>query len=116
MIKSTSTTTTTEGNTTTVQTPKNIETGATTNATLGGNIVVIPQVPGTIDLAWSYESTTGAVISDTATGLSLALGSGLTWEPGKHYVYTITIKANEILIAPTPVDWVAGTSGNVTVE
>ena len=115
-LKSTCTTTTTDGNTTTVQTPKNIETGATTNATLGGNIVVIPQVPGTIDLAWSYKSTTTATISDTATGLSLALGSGLAWEPGKHYVYTITIKANEILIAPTPVDWVNDVNHGVTVE
>ena len=115
-LKSTCTTTTTDGNTTAVYTPKNIETGATTDATLGGNIVVIPQNPGTIDIAWTYESTTEASITDTATGLSLALGEGLAWEPGKHYVYTITLKANEILIAPTPVDWVAGTPGNVTVE
>ena len=107
--------------------PKNIETGVADDAetspkneaTVGGNIVVIPQDPGTIDLAWSYKSPTGDTISDAATGLSLALGSGLAWEPGKHYVYTITIKANEILIAPTPVEWVAGDmtgNGGVTVE
>jgi hypothetical protein len=33
------------------------------------------------------------------------------WEPGKHYIYTITFGANEILIAPTVEDWT-----DVTVE
>lgn len=95
--------------------PKNLETNAITTA--GGNIVVIPQKPGTIDLAWTYNSSTNATISDSATGLSLKLNDDntLNWEPGKHYVYTITIKANEILIAPTPVDWTDG-NFNVTVE
>ena len=30
---------------------------------------------------------------------------GNKWEPGKHYIYTITFGANEILIAPTVEDW-----------
>ncbi len=98
------------------RTPKNIETAATT--TTGGNIVVIPQLPGSIDVKWTYESSTGAYIEDSATGLSLKLNDANTikWEPGKHYVYTITLGANEILISPTPVQWVEGTTGNVTVE
>lgn len=99
------------------ETPKNIETNAT--KTTGGNIVVIPQKPGTIDLAWTYNSSTNAAISDSATGLSLKISdteSENVWQPGKHYVYTITIKANEILIAPTPVNWVDGTTGTVTIE
>ncbi len=96
-------------------TPKNIETNAAT--TTGGNIVVIPQMPGTIDLAWTYTSTANSTISDSATGLSLSLGDDSPWWlPGKHYVYTITIKANEILIAPTPVEWTDGANSNVTVE
>ena len=33
----------------------------------------------------------------------LSLGS--EWLPGKHYIYTITFGANEILIAPTVEDW-----------
>ena len=33
----------------------------------------------------------------------LSLGS--EWLPGKHYIYTITFGAEEILIAPTVVDW-----------
>ena len=31
--------------------------------------------------------------------------NGNKWEPGKHYIYTITFGANEILIAPTVEDW-----------
>ena len=99
----------------TTKSPKNVETNATT--TTGGNIVVIPQKPGTIDLAWTFKSSTNADVPDKATGLSLKLNDDntLNWEPGKHYVYTITIKANEILIAPTPAEWTDG-NFNVTVE
>ena len=112
--------------------PKNLETGAettvsdvqTTYPTTGGNIVVIPQKPGSINLAWTYKSTTNADISDSATGLSLQLTTDAddvnnVWEPGKHYVYTITVTASEILISPTPVEWVNGDmtgNGGVTVE
>ena len=98
----------------TSKSPRNIETNATT--TTGGNIVVIPQMPGTIDLAWTYTSAANSTISDSATGLSLSLGDDSPWLPGKHYVYTITIKANEILIAPTPVEWTDGANSNVIVE
>lgn len=100
------------------QTPINIETGET--AATGGNIVVIPQKPGTIDLSWTYSSSTNASITDTAKNLSLKITTDETdsdnvWKPGKHYIYTITIKANEILVAPTPFDWTSGNS-TVTVE
>ena len=110
--------------------PKNIETDKTkteaedpTNATKEGSVIVIPQTPGTIDIAWTYKSSTNAIMSDSATGLSLSLGKETVdgvevekqWQPGKHYIYTITIKANEIVIAPTPALWTTGNS-NVTVE
>lgn len=97
--------------------PKNVETGVT--GTSGGNVVVIPQIPGTIDITWTYESSAVQPVNDSAKGLSLKLNDNntLAWEPGKHYVYTITLNANEILIAPTPVDWSnPPTEGNVTVE
>lgn len=118
--------------------PKNLETGNTSNT--GGNIVVIPQsLPfptttegkttysggPTITLKYKYESpastaTNRVYIEETFSNLPLTIDSTTSannkWEPGKHYVYTITVKATEILIAPTPIDWTAGTTGNVTVE
>lgn len=100
--------------------PKNVEKNNTKNNE--GNVVVIPQVPGKIDIEWTYKSSTNADITDSATGLDLKLSKddGISnvqsWEPGKHYIYTITLKANEILIAPTPVTWTDQTGGSVTVE
>ena len=98
---------------------KDVETNAAYDpaANAGGNVVVIPQVPGKLNLTYSYESTTGATIEETVEGLSLALATNdAEWLPGKHYIYTITIKANEILIAPSvPVDW-EDENWNVTVE
>jgi hypothetical protein len=99
-----------------------VEAETTPNST-----VLIPQLPGKLNLTYTYESSTGALITETVTGLDLGLDTRVEdantgdtvnktpWEAGKHYIYTITIKANEILIAPTPVDWTDG-NFNVTVE
>ena len=103
----------------------NVETNDdTTTKNTGGNIVVIPQVPGKLCLTYTYNSSTGAKITekiegDKALDLKIttnATDSGNKWEPGKHYIYTITIKANEILIAPTPKPWGDPINGNITVE
>ena len=97
--------------------PKNIETG-NEKAFYEGNVVVIPQSPGTIDIEWTYESSTREDITDSATGLSLKLDANntLDWKPGKHYIYTITLNANEILIAPKPDNWEDPINHGVTVE
>ena len=103
----------------------NVETNdATTTKNTGGNIVVIPQVPGKLCLTYTYKSSTDATITEKIEGdkaLDLKITTDATdsnnkWEPGKHYIYTITIKANEILIAPTPVDWTDPTVPPITVE
>ena len=90
----------------------NVETNAVypTEGNTTGNIVIIPQVPGKLNLSYTYKSSTDADIVENVEGLDLKITETATdannkWEPGKHYIYTITIKANEILIAPTPVDW-----------
>ena len=112
------------------ETATNFETGVA-NGVTGGDIVVLPQVPGMLSLSYAYESTTGDPIEETVTGIDLKVAKNPgpdaddpdddltgpnTWEAGKHYIYTITIKANEILIAPSvPVDW-EDQNWNVTVE
>ena len=95
--------------------------------TTPNSTVLIPQVPGKLNLTYTYESSTGATITETVTGLDLGLDTRVEdantgdtvkktpWEAGKHYIYTITIKANEILIAPAPAEWTDG-NFNVTVE
>lgn len=96
--------------------------------TTPNSTILIPQVPGKLSLTYTYTSQAEKPITETITGLDLALdervvdtntGDTVTkteWEAGKHYIYTITIKANEILIAPSvAVDWTEG-NFNVTVE
>ena len=109
------------------QTAKDVETDAAYAPVEGitsSNIVVIPQAPGKLTLTYTYKSSTNAIITETVEDLDLAQAAdadatdgvaATPWEAGKHYIYTITIKANEILIAPTPVDWTDG-NFNVTVE
>ena len=85
-----------------------------------GNLVVIPQVPGKLTLSYTYESSTGATITEKVEGIDLKItedpdDNDNVWEPGKHYIYTITIKANEILIAPSAGDW-TDSNHNITVE
>ena len=70
------------------------------------NMVVLPQTPTTIDVTYSYVSQTGLnPITETVKNLSLALSDNASWESGKHYVYTITITATEILVAPKVDEW-----------
>ena len=75
------------------------------------NFVVIPQLPTTIDVKYSYYAQAGAdKITETVTDLPLSLGedsegNDIKWESGKHYIYTITITATEILVAPTVTGW-----------
>ena len=95
------------------QTATNVETNQAT--TTSGNVVVIPQQPGYLELTYTYTSEASKTITEVfsiennnAPSLKLTTDpedEDNVWEPGKHYIYTITIKANEILVAPTPVDW-----------
>ena len=97
---------------------RNVETGeaySSSNKITGGNIVVIPQVPGKLNLTYKYGTTEKTVEDLDLTYATDSDGNSIPWQPGKHYIYTITIKANEILIAPSPVDW-TDTDWNVTVE
>lgn len=107
---------------------KDVETNTAYAAAVGttsSNIVVIPQEPGKLSLTYQYDSPTGDQIIETVEGIDLVLDVvdsdetdsviKTNWEAGKHYIYTITIKANEILIAPTPVDWTDG-NFDITVE
>ena len=74
------------------------------------NMVVLPQTPTTIDVTYSYYAQEGAdLITETVKNLSLKISDNADtnkWESGKHYIYTITITATEILVAPVVDEWV----------
>ena len=70
-------------------------------------VIVIPQPCAPADakvvIEFQQVAPSGAIVPQTKT---LDLGkTGDAWLPGKHYIYTVTFGAEEILIAPTVVDW-----------
>lgn len=75
------------------------------------NMVIIPQKPTSIDITYSYVPQVGVPpITEVVKDLDLKITAENTdaanlWESGKHYVYTITITATEILINPTVAEW-----------
>lgn len=70
------------------------------------NFIVLPQTPTTIDVTYSYVPQTDvSPITETVKGLSLKYNGDATWQSGVHYIYTITIRATEILIDPLVTEW-----------
>lgn len=78
---------------------------------VANNMVIIPQKPTSINITYSYVPQAGvAPITEVVKDLDLKITAENTdaanlWESGKHYVYTITITATEILINPTVAQW-----------
>ena len=74
------------------------------------NMVVLPQTPTSINVTYSYYAQEGAdLITETVENLNLKISDNADankWESGKHYIYTITITATEILVAPAVDKWV----------
>jgi hypothetical protein len=67
-------------------------------------VLVIPQECAKEDAELVIEfqqiAPSNEIVKQTKT-----LELGKEWLPGKHYIYTITFGAEEILISPTVVDW-----------
>ena len=86
-------------------------------------VLVIPQscAPEAAELVITYNLKTyvgDGVLSGQTVTLPLN-GTNITnnmWEPGKHYIYTITFGGNEILIAPSVTDWTDETVENIPVQ
>lgn len=117
--------------------------GSTTVTDFGGKalestsngVLVIPQscapgtpadgvnaeVPPSAELVITYNQET-YVVGQVLTGQEVRLplnGTGINnsmWEPGKHYIYTITFGAEEILIAPTVAEWDDVPVANIPVQ
>lgn len=70
-------------------------------------VLVIPQScapeKASLEIKFKQQAPSGQSVEQTKT-LNLGDANG-KWLPGKHYIYTITFGAEEILISPTVVDW-----------
>lgn len=76
------------------------------------NLIVIPQTVKDLEVSYNFISQKGSgsvadiVIDETLPiDLTPTNAPGL-WEAGKHYTYTITFTAEEILVEPVATDWV----------
>lgn len=67
--------------------------------------LVLPQVPTTVTITYTCKTPAGETIEEVVSA-SLKYDNDAEWQNGKHYIYTITFSATEILIAPTVEDWV----------
>lgn len=97
---------------------------ATVCETIPGGTIVIPQVPtaidaekpvGTLTVKFTYKSQAGAQMPEQSATVSLDCGRD-GWRSGLKYIYTITFKASEILIAPEYGYWSEDSTPPVTVE
>ena len=100
--------------------------------TAGSNVrtnaaLVIPQSCADARLVITYNLKTyvgegvlsGQTVSLPLTGNQITNDGLLSfnkWDPGKHYIYTITFGGNEILIAPTVTDWTDVNVDNIPVQ
>lgn len=96
-------------------------------ANIEANTIVIPQALANTDtdktakvqLSVTYSYTTPAGATDFTETKVLDLfydDDKSAWEPGKHYIYNLTVTATEIKIAPTSEDWVTYLNGNSTAD
>lgn len=70
-------------------------------------VLVLPQscAPSAASLVIEFKQKAPSENSVHQTKTLSLGGESDSWLPGKHYIYTITFGAEEILIAPTVVDW-----------
>ena len=84
----------------------------TTTGTDGG-VLVLPQTPTTLTINYTQNAINGSAILDgQSVTVPLTLG-GATWEPGKHYYYTVVFDVNEILINPSVKEWTPSVVGAI---
>lgn len=106
-----------EVNVYTNQTGYTVTSTATVKETVENGLLVIPQTPTTVTVKYTQEEMShtddaGNKVVDspklenqTITVPLVLDNENDTWEPGKHYTYTILFDLDEILINPTVEDW-----------
>lgn len=101
---------------------KPITTTSAEFADVANNTIVLPQRPSYLSVTYTYTTPAGVAgftetkvlplnfngetrAADTTDDAYRATWS--EWEPGKHYIYNLTLTAEEIKIAPSSTDWTA---------
>ena len=86
--------------------PKNVTTTPDTYETVNNGFLVLPQATTTVTLNYTQNALTGTPeLQNQSITIPLTLEENKTWEPGKHYTYTVIFDLDEILINPSVADW-----------
>lgn len=78
------------------------------------DLLLIPQNPGTAQVEVTYTigaDVSGAGASETK---SLTLPADPSWEPGRHYRYTLTLGTTDVTLNIDVVDWEKTNDNNIT--
>ncbi|MCI1785897.1 MAG: fimbrillin family protein [Bacteroidales bacterium] len=87
--------------------PKDVNLSSTSAVTVGTPIIVIPQTASNIIINYSIilKDANGGMITDTKEVIGTWTPALTTWVKGKKYTYNITIGLDQIMFAPSVVDW-----------
>ena len=69
------------------------------------DLLLIPQTPETAQVEVTYTIGAGGSGAGTSETKSLTLPADPSWEPGRHYRYTITLGGSDVNLTVNIVDW-----------
>ena len=100
-------------------------------ADIAKNTIVLPQQPAYLSVTYTYTTPAGVEGFSETKVLPLNFNGEVraenqtdaawratwsAWQPGKHYIYNLTVTATEIKIAPSSEDWVTDWNNNQQVD
>ena len=69
------------------------------------DLLLIPQTPGTAQVEVTYTIGADGAGAGASETKSLTLPADPSWEPGRHYRYTITLGGSDVNLTVNIVDW-----------
>ena len=78
------------------------------------DLLLIPQTPGTAQVEVTYTIGADGAGAGASETKSLTLPADPSWEPGRHYRYTLTLGTADVTLNIDVVDWEPAEDNNIT--
>ena len=78
------------------------------------DLLLIPQTPGTAQVEVTYTIGADGAGAGASETKSLTLPADPSWEPGRHYRYTLTLGTTDVTLNIDVVDWEDTEDNNIT--
>ena len=78
------------------------------------DLLLIPQTPGTAQVEVTYTIGADGAGAGASETKSLTLPAAPSWEPGRHYRYTLTLGTADVTLNIDVVDWEPAEDNNIT--